>query len=73
MSLFVDVDFCIDIEDFDGDDDLRGDFPCPFCSEDFDLVGLCYHIDEEHTSEARSGVCVFDSFVYLALFNYYGY
>ncbi|EXB95721.1 hypothetical protein L484_007471 [Morus notabilis] len=49
-------DFYIEFEDFDGDDeDLRLDFPCPFCSEDFDLVGLCCHLDEEHPSEAKSG------------------
>ncbi|XP_015891984.1 protein DEHYDRATION-INDUCED 19 isoform X1 [Ziziphus jujuba] len=50
-------DFCIDFEDFDGDDDLKVEYPCPFCSEDFDLVGLCCHIDDEHHSEARSVVC----------------
>ncbi|XP_024025867.1 protein DEHYDRATION-INDUCED 19 homolog 3 isoform X2 [Morus notabilis] len=51
-------DFYIEFEDFDGDDeDLRLDFPCPFCSEDFDLVGLCCHLDEEHPSEAKSGIC----------------
>ncbi|KAF3436499.1 hypothetical protein FNV43_RR23591 [Rhamnella rubrinervis] len=49
-------DFCIDFEEFDEDDDLKVEYPCPFCSEDFDLVGLCCHVDEEHP-EARSGVC----------------
>lgn len=35
------------------------EYPCPFCSEDFDLVGLCCHIDEEHPVEAKSGVIFF--------------
>jgi hypothetical protein len=42
-------------------DDLvepRGAEPynCPFCGEDFDFVGLCCHIDDEHAVEAKAGV-----------------
>ncbi|XP_062083495.1 protein DEHYDRATION-INDUCED 19 homolog 3-like [Humulus lupulus] len=48
-------DFYIDLDDFDGDDDMRVDFPCPFCAEDFDIVGLCCHIDDEHQDEPNSG------------------
>ncbi|XP_023516688.1 protein DEHYDRATION-INDUCED 19 homolog 3-like isoform X2 [Cucurbita pepo subsp. pepo] len=44
-------------EELEGDDDIREEFPCPFCSEFFDIVGLCCHIDEEHPIEARNGVC----------------
>ncbi|XP_010547001.1 PREDICTED: protein DEHYDRATION-INDUCED 19 homolog 4-like [Tarenaya hassleriana] len=44
-------------EDFEGDDDLKTEFICPFCAEDFDIVGLCCHIDEEHPVEAKNGVC----------------
>ncbi|XP_022136203.1 protein DEHYDRATION-INDUCED 19 homolog 3-like [Momordica charantia] len=44
-------------EELEGDDDIREEFPCPFCSEYFDIVGLCCHIDEEHPIEARNGVC----------------
>lgn len=43
-------------EDLEGDDDIREEFPCPFCSEYLDIVGLCCHIDEEHPIEARNGV-----------------
>lgn len=43
-------------EELEGDDDIREEFPCPFCSEYFDIVGLCCHIDEEHPIEARNGV-----------------
>ncbi|KAL0700564.1 hypothetical protein Bca4012_056686 [Brassica carinata] len=39
------------------DDDVEVDYPCPFCSDDYDLVELCHHIDEEHHLEANHGVC----------------
>ncbi|TYJ23937.1 hypothetical protein E1A91_A08G226900v1 [Gossypium mustelinum] len=39
------------------EDDIREEFPCPFCSEYFDIVGLCCHIDDEHPVEAKNGVC----------------
>ncbi|KAL6990033.1 RING-type E3 ubiquitin transferase [Sarracenia purpurea var. burkii] len=41
----------------DRDDETRPEFLCPFCAEDFDVVGLCCHIDEEHAVEAKNGVC----------------
>ncbi|XP_057495144.1 protein DEHYDRATION-INDUCED 19 homolog 3-like [Actinidia eriantha] len=44
-------------EEIDGDDDVREEFPCPFCAEYFDIFGLCCHIDDEHTVEAKNGVC----------------
>ncbi|OAY43984.1 protein DEHYDRATION-INDUCED 19 homolog 3 [Manihot esculenta] len=50
-------DMFIGFEEIDGDDDIREEFPCPFCSEYFDIVGLCCHIDDEHPMEAKNGVC----------------
>ncbi|XVE82222.1 hypothetical protein DITRI_Ditri15bG0130400 [Diplodiscus trichospermus] len=44
-------------EEVDGDEDFKAEFLCPFCAEDFDIVGLCCHIDEEHPVEAQNGVC----------------
>ncbi|KAJ7973300.1 Protein DEHYDRATION-INDUCED 19 like [Quillaja saponaria] len=44
-------------EEIDGVDDIREEFPCPFCTEYFDIVGLCCHIDEEHPVDAKNGVC----------------
>ena len=38
------------------DEDLKAKYLCPFCSEDFDVVGLFCHIDEEHPAEAKNGV-----------------
>lgn len=43
-------------EEIDGDNDVREEFPCPFCSEYFDIVGLCCHIDDKHPVEANNGV-----------------
>ncbi|GAB4841077.1 hypothetical protein Ancab_021822 [Ancistrocladus abbreviatus] len=50
-------DYDVDCEEIDGDDDYEADYTCPFCSDDFDMVGLCCHIEEEHAIEARTGVC----------------
>ncbi|KAK8709814.1 hypothetical protein V6N13_060816 [Hibiscus sabdariffa] len=44
-------------EEIDGNEDFKAQFLCPFCAEDFDIVGLCCHIDEEHPVEAKNGVC----------------
>lgn len=44
-------------EEIEGDDDLKAEFLCPFCAEDFDIVGLCCHMDEDHPVEAKNGVC----------------
>ncbi|KAL1225176.1 DEHYDRATION-INDUCED 19-like protein 5 [Cardamine amara subsp. amara] len=51
---------CIEFEDFEGDDDIDEmavEYPCPFCSDDYDLVELCHHIDEEHQLDANNGIC----------------
>lgn len=52
-------------EETDGDDEIKAEFLCPFCAEDFDVVGLCCHIDEEHPVEAKNGVCKFFYFLFL--------
>ncbi|XP_010524839.1 PREDICTED: protein DEHYDRATION-INDUCED 19 homolog 3-like isoform X2 [Tarenaya hassleriana] len=44
-------------EEIDGEDDFREEFACPFCSDYFDIVSLCCHIDEKHPTEARNAVC----------------
>ncbi|KAK8548809.1 hypothetical protein V6N13_054421 [Hibiscus sabdariffa] len=46
-------------EEVDGEEDFKAEFLCPFCAEDFDIVGLCCHIDEEHPLEVKNGVCPF--------------
>ncbi|XP_009590429.1 protein DEHYDRATION-INDUCED 19 homolog 4 isoform X2 [Nicotiana tabacum] len=43
-------------EEYEGEEESRPEFLCPFCGEDFDIVGLCCHIDDEHAIEAKNGV-----------------
>ncbi|ANM70613.1 Protein DEHYDRATION-INDUCED 19 7 [Arabidopsis thaliana] len=43
--------------DVEGEDDLKAEFMCPFCADEFDIVGLCCHIDVNHPVEAKNGVC----------------
>ncbi|KAK7269402.1 hypothetical protein RIF29_22128 [Crotalaria pallida] len=50
-------DMFMGFDENEGDDDVREEFLCPFCSEYYDIVGLCCHIDEEHPMEANNGVC----------------
>ncbi|PKA46177.1 Protein dehydration-induced 19 like 2 [Apostasia shenzhenica] len=46
------------IEEMEGwEEESRAEFPCPFCDEDYDIVGLCCHIDDEHPVEAKNGIC----------------
>ncbi|KAI3786741.1 hypothetical protein L1987_40649 [Smallanthus sonchifolius] len=45
-------------EDIEVDDDMREEFPCPFCTGYFDIVGLCCHIDDEHHLESKNGVFI---------------
>jgi hypothetical protein len=54
--MFANADMFMGFEEIDGDDDTREEFPCPFCSEYFDIVGLCCHIDDEHPVESKNGV-----------------
>lgn len=54
FDLYLGLD---DVEGGGDDDSSRAEFACPFCAEDFDIVGLCCHIDEEHPVEAKNGVC----------------
>ncbi|XP_059647158.1 protein DEHYDRATION-INDUCED 19 homolog 4-like [Cornus florida] len=51
------LDLCHGGEEIDGEDESRPEFLCPFCAEDFDMVGLCCHIDEDHPVEAKNGIC----------------
>lgn len=60
---FEKADMFVGSEEIDGDDDVREEFPCPFCSEYFDIIGLCCHIDDEHPMEAKNGVSLNPPFV----------
>ncbi|PIM99484.1 hypothetical protein CDL12_28025 [Handroanthus impetiginosus] len=67
-----DTEMLMGFEDIDVDDDIREEYPCPFCSEYFDIVGLCCHIDDEHPVEANNGhTWSFHSSFYLVLKSSY--
>ncbi|KAF8105454.1 hypothetical protein N665_0157s0041 [Sinapis alba] len=44
-------------EEIEGEDDFREEYACPFCSDYFDIVSLCCHIDEDHPMNTINGVC----------------
>ncbi|PNX61108.1 protein dehydration-induced 19-like [Trifolium pratense] len=41
------------IDDFDVEEEVRPDFPCPYCYEEFDIGSLCSHLEDEHSCESR--------------------
>ncbi|KAK4347182.1 hypothetical protein RND71_033521 [Anisodus tanguticus] len=43
----------LSIDDFEVEEEIRPDFPCPYCYEDFDIASLCSHLEEEHSCESR--------------------
>ncbi|KAJ8545495.1 hypothetical protein K7X08_018078 [Anisodus acutangulus] len=47
----------LSIDDFEVEEEIRPDFPCPYCYEDFDIASLCSHLEEEHSCESRVTVC----------------
>ena len=51
----------------EGDEESKAEFLCPFCAEDYDVVGLCIHIDEEHPVEVKNGVFFFFFFFFLVI------
>lgn len=44
------------------EENSKAEFLCPFCAEDFDIVGLYCHVDEEHPVEVKNAVRRFDNF-----------
>lgn len=54
----MNVDMFMGFDENDVDEDAREEFLCPFCSDYFDVVGLCCHIEEEHPVEAKNGVSI---------------
>ncbi|KAJ8446949.1 hypothetical protein Cgig2_026447 [Carnegiea gigantea] len=44
----------LNFDDFEVEDDVRPDIPCPYCYQDFDIASLCNHLEDEHSSEARA-------------------
>ncbi|CAN7035982.1 unnamed protein product, partial [Brassica rapa subsp. trilocularis] len=40
----------------EGEDEFREEYACPFCSDYFDIVSLCCHIDDDHCMDTINGV-----------------
>ncbi|XWS19630.1 hypothetical protein CRYUN_Cryun31cG0032200 [Craigia yunnanensis] len=47
----------LSIDDFEVEDEVRPDFPCPYCYEDFDIASLCSHLEDEHPCESKVTIC----------------
>nr|GEU68756.1 hypothetical protein [Tanacetum cinerariifolium] len=47
----------LNVDDFEVEEDIRPDFPCPYCYEDFDIASLCSHLEDEHSCESRATIC----------------
>ncbi|XP_073038001.1 protein DEHYDRATION-INDUCED 19 homolog 7-like [Primulina eburnea] len=46
-----------DYDDEEVNEGKLDELACPFCSEDFDVLGLCCHIDADHRLEVKPGIC----------------
>lgn len=47
----------LNFDDFEVEDDVRPDIPCPYCYQDLDIASLCNHLEDEHSSESRATIC----------------
>ncbi|KAG8370626.1 hypothetical protein BUALT_Bualt13G0002900 [Buddleja alternifolia] len=46
-----------EVNDVENEGKLSEELACPFCPEDFDVLGLCCHIDADHRMEVKPGIC----------------
>lgn len=44
-------------DDYEGDEDTRAFFPCPFCYVEIEIHALCNHLQEEHCFGLKNAVC----------------
>ncbi|PON61366.1 Dehydration-induced protein [Trema orientale] len=47
----------LSLDDLEVEDDVRPEFPCPYCYEDFDIASLCSHLEDDHSCESKVTVC----------------
>ncbi|CAN1129635.1 Protein DEHYDRATION-INDUCED 19 [Linum perenne] len=52
----------LSVEEFEVEEDVRPDIPCPYCYEDFDVSSLCSHLEDEHPCESRATSVSFVSY-----------
>ncbi|CAA0825482.1 Importin subunit alpha-1 [Striga hermonthica] len=54
---YDDEDEEMDDEEYEVQNLAKSELACPFCLEDFDVLGLCCHIDADHRMEVKPGIC----------------
>ncbi|KAF6155887.1 hypothetical protein GIB67_039218 [Kingdonia uniflora] len=47
----------LSFNDLEVEEEIRPDFPCPYCFEDYDIISLCSHLEDEHSFESRVTIC----------------
>jgi hypothetical protein len=53
------VDGQISIDEVEAEEvDVRAEFSCPYCYEEFDASALCVHIEDEHCFESKVAVSI---------------
>lgn len=45
------------IDEVEVEEEVRPDFPCPYCYEDFDITSLCSHLEDDHSCESKPTAC----------------
>ncbi|KAJ8553940.1 hypothetical protein K7X08_024618 [Anisodus acutangulus] len=45
------------VDNTEGEEDVRAWFPCPFCCVEIDVQMLCNHLQEEHCFDFKNAVC----------------
>jgi hypothetical protein len=56
-------------DDIEPEDELRSDFPCPYCYEDHDFTSLCSHLEDEHPFESKVVVRSISSYWIMCFFH----
>lgn len=59
LGIWLETEAYLGGDDLEVEDDYKQEFSCPFCPEEFDIVGLFCHMDEEHQMELKNGVILF--------------
>lgn len=59
----------LNIDDFEVEEEVRPDFPCPYCYEEFDIASLCSHLEDEHSCESKVTVSFFTDPNFLHVYN----
>ena len=56
-------------DDLEVEDEYKQEFSCPFCADEFDIVGLFCHMDDEHQVELKNGVGFSDTISLYILYS----